>query len=303
MIEPKVYKDEVLFTLQDVENRQDPDRVLLCSPDYFDIVDEKNVHMQGNIGVTDKVKVMQEWTALKEIYDGLKEHNILKEVAVLSGAQGCEDMVFCANQTLPYRKQDGEYVVVMSHMRHESRRREVPYFETFFASKGFTPLHFTGDVLFEGMGDVIPHPGKKLLYGGYGHRTSIDAYHELSTMLDTPVVALELVSPRFYHLDTCFVPLSGDSVMLCKEAFTEAGLRVISKLFSKVYYIPGDEAEAYFSLNAHAFRLNGHSIAILQPGSTVTKQVLLDEGFEVIETETGEFMKSGGSVFCMKMMY
>jgi N-dimethylarginine dimethylaminohydrolase len=29
---------------------------------------------------------------------------------------------------------------------------------------------------------------------------------------------------------------------------------------------------------------------------------LLSESYEVYETETGEFMKSGGSVFCMKMM-
>ena len=259
--------------------------------------------MQGNIGSTDKAKMQAEWNNLKGIYEGLKERGILKEVAVIPGAPGCEDMVFCANQTFPYHTKDGEEVVVMSHMRHESRRREVSYFEAFFKGKGFAPLHFTNDILFEGMGDVIPHPGKRLLYGGYGHRTSIEAYDELSAMLDTPVVALELVSPRFYHLDTCFVPLSEKSVMLCSEAFTEEGLETIKALFEKVYYIPGDEAEQYFSLNAHAFRVNGQAVAILQNGSTVTKKVLQDEGFDVIETETGEFMKSGGSVFCMKMMY
>lgn len=303
MITSKVYTGTVPFAITEVDSRLEPDRVLLCSPDYFDIVDEKNVHMQGNIGQTNQAKVRQEWESLKNIYDGLKERGILEEVSVIPGAPGCEDMVFCANQTFPYQTKEGKEVVVMSHMRHESRKREVPYFEEFFKQQGFTPLHFKGDMLFEGMGDVIPHPGKRLLYGGYGHRTSIEAYDELSVMLDTPVVALELVSPRFYHLDTCFVPLSENAVMLCSEAFTEEGLETIKALFEKVYYIPGDEAELYFSLNAHAFRVNGHAIAILQKGSTVTKKVLQDEGFEVAETETGEFMKSGGSVFCMKMMY
>jgi N-dimethylarginine dimethylaminohydrolase len=303
MIKPDVYKDSISFTIADIADRQEPSSVLLCSPTYFDIVDEKNVHMQGNIGKTDKEAVNAQWNALKSTYDSLKEQNILQEVSVIPGAEGCEDMVFCANQTLPYTLATGERVVVMSNMRHPSRQREVEHFERFFAAKQFKPLHFQGGHYFEGMGDVIPHPHKQLLYGGYGHRTSIDAYSELAHMLHTPVVALELVSPKFYHLDTCFVPLSVHSVMLCKEAFSADGLRIIHQLFDKVHYVPADEAEQYFSLNAHAFSIRGHKVAILHHGSTVTKQILLDEGFQVIELDTSEFMKSGGSVFCMKMMY
>jgi N-dimethylarginine dimethylaminohydrolase len=303
MTEAKVYTGAIPFPISDISDRQDPVRVLLCSPEHFDIVDEKNVHMQGNIGQTDKQLVQQQWENLKTAYESLLAKNILEEVSVIPGAPGCEDMVFCANQTLPYRKQDGTEVVVMSKMRHASRQREVPYFEEFFSSKGFRPLHFAKADLFEGMGDVIPHPQKRLLYGGYGHRTGIEAYHELAHMLDTPIVALELVNPKFYHLDTCFVPLSAGSVMLCKEAFTETGLAAIRQLFEKIYFIPEAEAEDYFSLNAHAFIANGHKTAILQKGSTVTKHVLQEEGYDITEIETGEFMKSGGSVFCMKMMY
>ena len=48
---------------------------------------------------------------------------------------------------------------------------------------------------------------------------------------------------------------------------------------------------------------NGVKTAILQHGSTVTVDVLDKEGYNVIEIDTSEFMKSGGSVFCMKMMY
>ena len=38
-------------------------------------------------------------------------------------------------------------------------------------------------------------------------------------------------------------------------------------------------------------------------GSTITVDVLKKEGYDVVEIDTSEFMKSGGSVFCMKMMY
>lgn len=303
MIQAKVYKDNLPFSINDVQERQEPLNVLMCSPDYFDIVDVKNVHMQGNIGSTDKALVNNQWTQLKTAYDFLNQRGILNEVSVIPGAENCEDMVFCANQTFPWKMENGERVVVMSRMRHESRKREVPHFERFFEDKGFKPLHFEKAEMFEGMGDVIPHTGKRLLYGGYGHRTSAEAYDELAQMLKTPIVALELVNPKFYHLDTCFVPLSSESVMLCKEAFTETGLQMINSLFKKVHYIPETEAEDYFSLNAHAFIANGQKNAILQQGSKVTVDVLKQEGYHVTEVDTSEFMKSGGSVFCMKMMY
>ena len=302
-MQPSVFKNNISFSINDIKDRTDPTRVLMCSPDYFDIVDVKNVHMQGHIGNTDKAQVNAQWQSLKDAYDALLTNIVLDEVSVIPGAEGCEDMVFCANQTLPWKMEDGSEVVVMSRMRHESRQREVPYFEEFFKNKGFKPLHFNNVKMFEGMGDVIPHPGKRLLYGGYGHRTTAEAYDELATMLQTPVVALELINPKFYHLNTCFVPLSKDSVMLCKEAFTEEGLAMIRQLFTKVYYIPEYEAEKYFSLNAHAFDAHGTKTAILQKGSAITVDVLKQEGYNVVEIETGEFMKSGGSVFCMKMMY
>lgn len=302
-MQPSVFKNNISFSINDIKDRTDPTRVLMCSPDYFDIVDVKNVHMQGHIGNTDKAQVNAQWQSLKDAYDALLTNKVLDEVSVIPGAPGCEDMVFCANQTLPWKMEDGSEVVVMSRMRHESRQREVPYFEEFFKNKGFKPLHFNNVKMFEGMGDVIPHPGKRLLYGGYGHRTTAEAYDELAQMLQTPVVALELINPKFYHLDTCFVPLSKDSVMLCREAFTEDGLAMIRQLFTKVYYIPEYEAEKYFSLNAHAFDAHGTKTAILQKGSAITVDVLKQEGYNVVEIETGEFMKSGGSVFCMKMMY
>lgn len=302
-MQPSVFKNNISFSINDIKDRIDPTRVLMCSPDYFDIVDVKNVHMQGHIGNTDKAQVDAQWQSLKDAYDALLADKVLDEVSVIPGAPGCEDMVFCANQTLPWKMEDGSEVVVMSRMRHESRQREVPYFEEFFKHKGFKPLHFNNVKMFEGMGDVIPHPGKRLLYGGYGHRTTAEAYDELATMLQTPVVALELINPKFYHLDTCFVPLSRDSVMLCREAFTEDGLTMISQLFTKVYHIPEYEAEKYFSLNAHAFDAHGTKTAILQKGSAITVDVLKQEGYNIVEIETGEFMKSGGSVFCMKMMY
>jgi len=296
--------EKVFFNLDEIKPRKEPLKVLLCSPEFFDIIDVKNAHMEGQEGMLNKEIALKQWNDLKNIYEKLKSENIIDDVLVIDGAEDCEDMVFCANQTLPWIKNNGHKMVVLSKMRHASRQREVPYFKDFFAKHGYEILELNKARMFEGMGDTIPHPGKKLFYGGYGHRTDLAAYEEISGILNVPIVTIELPNENFYHLDTCFVPLSEDSVMLCKEAFTAEGLEEISKLFKNIFYIPEVEAIETFCLNAHVIINSGKGVrvAIIQSGSKVAKEVLLKNNYRIFETETGEFMKSGGSVFCMKMM-
>ncbi len=304
MVKPGVYHAaDISFSIDDVAARQAPRRVLMASPEYFDIVDVKNVHMEGQAGQLNKEKATEQWQALHRAYERLVEKGVLDEVLVIPGAAGCEDMVFTANQSFPWVL-NGEQVVIMSQMRHESRQREVPYFKAFYEKLGYRTIELKQTDLFEGMGDTIPHAGKQLLYGGYGHRSKENAYNEIAEILGVPIVTLELIDDRFYHLDTCFIPVSEDTVFLCREAFSEAGLQAIGKLFKHVVAIPVEEAEGFFALNAHCVSdsVTGRKVALIQKGTTVTKEELQKVGYEVVELDTSEYMKSGGSVFCMKMM-
>jgi N-dimethylarginine dimethylaminohydrolase len=304
MITNKTYQaHEIDFTINDIPNREEPRKVLMCSPEYFDIVDVKNVHMEGNIGVLQKTVAVKQWEDLKNIYNSLVDEKILEQLYVIDGAENCEDMVFTANQSFPWML-NGEKTVVMSKMRHESRQREVPYFEKFYQDLGYNILHLQHTKMFEGMGDTIPHYGKNLLYGGYGHRSETTAYEEISKLLNVPVVTLELIDERFYHLDTCFIPINEETVLLCKEAFTEEGLSALRKLFKNIVEIPVEEAVDFFALNAHCIndKITGKKLVVIQKGTSVTKRVLEQNGYAVLQTDTSEYMKSGGSVFCMKMM-
>lgn len=302
----QVYRSGKLpFKVFDLNRREEPLKVLMADPAYFDIIDVKNVHMEGQAGHLNKSLATQQWQALHAAYLQLMEEGVVSSVEVIPGAPGCEDMVFCANQTFPWLNENGKHEVWMSKMRHPSRQQEVPYFEAWFNEQGYQSHHFYQTPMFEGMGDTIPHPGRRLLYGGFGHRTDPSAYEELSEQLKVPVVALELVSEHFYHLDTCFVPLSETAVMLCKEAFSAEGFDMLKQCFETIYEIPLQEAVDTFALNAHVIHNpnNGKKAAIVQKGSVHAKQAMEACGYKVIELETGEFMKSGGSVFCMKMMY
>ena len=42
---------------------------------------------------------------------------------------------------------------------------------------------------------------------------------------------------------------------------------------------------------------------LIQKGNPVTKEGLETAGFRVLELDTSEFIKSGGSVFCMKLQH
>ncbi|HXH18316.1 MAG TPA: arginine deiminase-related protein [Chitinophagales bacterium] len=304
MLQNKTYSpSEIDFTLSDIPFRPEPRKVLIATPEYFDVVDVKNVHMEGKVGGVDKNLAVAQWNALRSVYLSWKQREILEDVLEIKGAGNLEDMVFTANQSFPWLLA-GKKVAVLSKMRHASRQREVPYFREFYKKLGYQILELKGSHYFEGMGDLIPHYGKNLLYGGYGHRTEAEAYIEISQLLKVPVVLLKLEDPRFYHLDTCFLPADENTVLLTPAAFQKDDLQGLKKLFTSIIEIPDEEADRFFALNAHLVndQKTKQKAAVLQKGTTVMKRELNNLGFEVTEIDTSEFIKSGGSCFCMKMM-
>lgn len=277
-------------------DRTEPTEILMCSPSAFEVKDVKNNFMEGNLGTVDRAKAWQQWQDLLGTFEDLG-----KTVHVLPGVSNLEDMVFCANQMLPaMRPGAGRPVVVPAQMWHESRRREVPYFERWFRSRRYRIERLSDpELLFEGQGDALWHPGKQLLWGGYGHRTSLETYKELATMLDVPVITLELPTPDFYHLDTCFCLLDAATVMLYPPAFSTKGLALIEHFFPRRIEVSKKDAYEHFACNATA--LDGETV-VLQKGAKSTVAALKKAGFKVVEVDTSEFLKAGGSVFCMKMM-
>lgn len=287
---------QVDFSLADIAERVEPASVLMCDPSYFEIKDAKNPFMEGNLNATDPKKSNRQWHALKQTFEKSGY-----PVRLISARKNLEDMVFTANQVLPGKDADGQPYVVLSEMVHPSRRLEVPFFAEWFEANGYKILSLCGQSQaaprFEGQGDAIWHPGKQLLWGGYGFRTQEPAYIFISSLLSVPVLKLKLVNPQYYHLDTAFCALDLNSALIYPPAFEERGLALIRQFFPNVIEVEEADA-ANFACNALALGRN----VILQKGSAATCSKLQALGFKPIEVETGEFMKSGGSVFCLKMM-
>ena len=302
---PMLYRsfDALDFALAERPAMERPQQVLLTTPNYFDVAYVINPHMEGKAGTVDKPEALRQWEALRETYDALGV-----EVHTLDGAAGLPDMVFCANQTLPYvdpredTPEGGRRGVVLSRMHAEERREEVPYYAGFFSEHGYDVRELSDEVdgPFEGMGDAIWHPGRHLLWGGHGFRTSPEVYDAVSEMLDVPVVLLELADEDFYHLDTCLCPLDEETALVYPEAFSEEGRALIEHFFENVIEVPAVEAREQFACNAHC--PDGQHV-LLQRGCEVTVEQLKAAGFTPVELNTEEFLKSGGSVFCMKLMF
>jgi N-dimethylarginine dimethylaminohydrolase len=252
--------------------------------------------MADQVGKVDKIEANNEWNLVRSLFD-----QIGMNIRVIEDQEGLPDMVFCANQSLPYIDEDGNEHVFMSIMHADERKDEVPYIEQWYRQNGYEIHYLDEDKIsdFEGCGDAIWHTGKRLLWGGYGYRSSLDAYETISDTFDVPILALELVDESFYHLDTCLCVLDEHTALIYPEAFTDEGLEMINKMFDTVIQASKYEAEELFACNASC--PDGRNV-IIQQGCTDVNKNLRDNGFSVHEVSTYEYLKSGGSVFCMKML-
>lgn len=287
------------FKLEDFATHIDPTKILMCPPTFFTVESVQNPFMEGNVGAVDVELAKKQWHDLKEVYESLG-----CEVKTIEPVEGLEDMVFAANQVLPGAYPNGRPYVVLGEMRNEKRNQEVPWYRKWFQEHNYHIIDIFDSKdnkkhspCFEGQGDAIWHPGRQLLWCAYGPRTDKDAATLLSMTLVSPIIQLKLADPRFYHLDTCFFAINEWTVAIYEGAFDSDGLALIKHFFKNVISVSEKEA-LNFALNAVAIKDD----IILQKGSPEFVESLKKYGFRTIEVDTSEFMKSGGSVFCMKMM-
>ena len=75
------------------------------------------------------------------------------------------------------------------------------------------------------------------LWTGYGFRTEIEAHTEISKFFDTEVVSIRLTDERFYHIDTCFCPLTDGFLMYHPPAFDFDSRMAIESRWPSVLFL------------------------------------------------------------------
>lgn len=258
-------------------------RILMCPPDHYGIEYEINPWMNRSIGAI-RALAFRQWNQLRETLEGLGV-----QVELLPPQPGLPDLVFTANAGLIYRE-----VFISSRFRHAVRARESPYYDAWFASHGFVVEHLPEGMYHEGAGDAL-FCGQTL-FAGYRIRSDALAHQWVGQRFGIRVLPLELVDPRFYHLDTCFCPLAPGEAIYYPPAFDAYGRKVLHSHIPRLIEV--EEAEALrFGCNAVVV---GKTV-IHNSRCPRLAESLAAAGYHSIEVELDEFLKAGGSAKCLTL--
>jgi N-dimethylarginine dimethylaminohydrolase len=261
----------------------------MCAPTLYDVDYVINPWMTGNVHAASRERANTQW---QQLHHALSQ---MAEVLFVAPQLGSPDMVFTANAGL---ERDG--IVVLSSFFHAERQGEEPHFRRWFYSAGYTVIELPRGTPFEGEGDALfaaTSSGTRL-FAGYGQRTSISSHQTLRQAWDIPVISLELIDPRFYHLDTCFAPLEGGYVMYYPQAFSPASGAVIHSAYPADKRIEVQEADALrFACNT--INIGSHIILNRIGGELAADLEAL--GFQVTQVDLSEFLKAGGAAKCLVM--
>src|SRR6266700_1865306 len=210
--------------------------LLLCPPDYYGIEYEINPWMSRARGAeTERAK--SQWQGLHQTLASLDN-----KIELVPPQPKLPDMVFTANAGLAVGKK-----FIPSNFRHQERAGEAPYFVRWMEKHGYEILRLPENLYFEGEGDALF--GGDALFCGYKFRSDIQSHRAVADMLGCLVISVELVDPRFYHLDTCFCPLPDGGAAWFSAAFDEYGQHAIREHCGSLIEAAPEEA-AQFACNA-----------------------------------------------------
>ncbi|HQY34080.1 MAG TPA: N-dimethylarginine dimethylaminohydrolase [Actinotalea sp.] len=259
-----------------------PRRFLMCSPTYFEVSYEINPWMDVTLA-TDTARAVAQWQVLYRTYLAWGH-----TVDLIEPVPGLPDMVYAANGATVV---DG--LVYSARFTYPERAAEGPAYQKWFADAGF--VTHTAERVNEGEGDILM-VGDVLL-GGSGFRTDPAAHAELAHLTGREVLTLELVDPRFYHLDTALAVLDSDPahpfIAYYPPAFSPASRSLLAERYPDAILATERDAVA-LGLNAVS---DGRRV-VVAPAAVDLQAALREHGFEPTPVDTTELLKGGGGAKC-----
>lgn len=273
-----------------------PIRVLLCPPDHFEVRYRINPWMHPEAWTLEAARLSHEartgWQALHAAYRRLGAR-----IETMPAQPGSPDLVFTANSAVVL---DGK--ALLARFRNPERRAEEVHGRRAFEalrSRGIVDsLHEAdADVHFEGAGDAIWDAGRELVWMGYGQRSDFAARDAVRRVFGVDTLSLELVSPSFYHLDTCLCVLSHGEVLWYPPAFSEASQRLLRGIIGSDAIEAGDEDATRFAVNAVCV---GDELLLCHASPTL-RAALAERGYRVSIVPVDAFNRSGGAACCLTL--
>lgn len=253
----------------------------MTPPHHFAVEYAINPWMDTSVPVDVDLAVRQ-WETLRRTYLDLGH-----TVDLVAPVAGLPDMVYAANGGLLVNDR-----AVVANFTFPQRAAEADAYAAWMTRAGYRPERTKHHN--EGQGDLLV--AGPMVLAGYGFRTDRRAHDEVAAVTGLPVISLELVDPRFYHLDTALTVLSDGpdpAIAYYPPAFAEPALARLRDLFPDAIEVASADA---FVLGLNAVSDGRH--VVLPAGATGFADQLRAAGFEPIGVDLSELLKGGGSVKC-----
>ena len=272
-------------------------RFLMCRPQHFAVAYSINPWMDPRSWASEDHKLSieshKQWTRLHRALIRLGA-----QVEFVTAAPGLPDLVFTANAAVVL---DG--TALLGRFRHGERQGEEPHYETAFRwlqAHGHVEAlrKLPADVTLEGAGDCVFDATRRMFWMGYGPRSDAAAREPVADLFGVDTLALELVDPRFYHMDTALVPLTGGEVMLVPQAFSPEGR---SAIYDRVEPDKRIELAMEDGVRLAANAVCVGNTIVLSDCSAGLRARLSERGYTVVATPLDSFLRSGGSAFCLTL--
>ena len=257
--------------------------LLMCRPEHFAVLYAINPWMDPKSWARDDRMLTaasaRQWSAL---YRALTE--LGATVELVPSVPALPDLVFTANAALVLNG-----TALLARFRHPQRQAEEPHFEAALRAlqaRGIvhSVARLPDGIVLEGAGDCVFDASRDLFWMGYGPRSDRAAQAVVEDMFGVRTVALELVDPRFYHMDTALSPLPSGELMYVPGAFTAAGRAEIEARIARELRIELAEQDANrFAANAVCL---GNDV-LLSRCSEKLRAELVERGYRVRPTPLG----------------
>jgi arginine dihydrolase len=272
-------------------------RYLMCAPDHFGVTYKINPWMNPNSWESRSDALLtasrREWGTLHRALSELGA-----EIDHVAPVPGVPDLVFTANSAVVLDR-----VALLAHFRYPERRCEEKHFETAFRALQARGLIDAvrkppDDLFLEGAGDCVWDDTRGMFWIGFGPRSDAAAREVVEGQFRVPAVALELVDPRFYHMDTALCPLTRGEVIYVPRAFTPLGHAMVRDRVEPALRIElAPEDACQFAANTVCLG----STLVMSGCSARLRAELEERGYRVVTTPLPSFQRSGGSAFCLTL--
>ncbi|MEH7545934.1 dimethylarginine dimethylaminohydrolase family protein [Neobacillus vireti] len=258
-------------------------KVVLCSATYMTIREPINEtqkqFLKENID-TELAKKQHQ-----QLVQVLEENGV--EVLLLTPSEKYPEQVFTRDIGFTLGNQ-----VFVAHMAHDVRQGEEQPLIDLLEKELITYTNLLEDKI-EG-GDVLID--RNTVYIGVSNRTNKKAIEHLQSLLPTFEVITVPFTDTYLHLDCVFNILSEDEALIFPGEIDEDKLKILSSRYNLIKVSEEEQA----TLGTNVLSIGNKRVLSLPINKEVNKN-LRDRGYQVIEVDISEIIKSGGAFRCCTM--